>query len=108
MLFLALLEALNFNFSKFEPFLKSQICQNSKLRVSEVVKMAIFEIQILPKLISHKIEWQKDSCIVDLNYTFLEFLEHSDWAALNFFIGYVSEKGLSLKMWIIEPPCVVL
>ena len=48
--FLALLEGLNFNFSKFEPFLKSQIYQNSKLRVSEIVIMAIFDIQILPKL----------------------------------------------------------
>ena len=78
MSFLAFLEVLNFNFRQFEPFLKSKIYQNSKWRVSEVVKMAIFEIQILPKLISHKIEWQKDSCIVDLNYTFLEFLEHSE------------------------------
>ena len=41
---MALLEALNFNFSKFEPFLKSQIYQKLKLRVSEIVKMAIFEI----------------------------------------------------------------
>jgi len=54
--FLALLEVLNFNFDIFEPFLKSKIYQNSKLKVSEIVKMAIFQIQILPKLISHKIE----------------------------------------------------
>ena len=40
MSFLALLEALNFNFSKFEPFLKSQIYQNSNLTDSEMVKMA--------------------------------------------------------------------
>ena len=38
MSFLALLEVLNFNFSKFEPFLKSQINQNSKLSVYEIVK----------------------------------------------------------------------
>ena len=52
--FLALSEVLNFNFSKFEPFLKSQIYQTSKLRVrvSEIVKMAIFDNQILPKLFS--------------------------------------------------------
>ena len=62
--FLTLLEVLNFDFIKFEPFLKSEIYQNSKFRVSEIVKMAIFEIQILPKLISPKIEWQIDSCIV--------------------------------------------
>ena len=77
MSFLTLLEALNFNFSNFEPFPKSQICQNSKLRVSEIVKKAIFEIQILPKLFSLKIEWQINSCIVDLNFTFWKFLEHS-------------------------------
>ena len=33
--------------SKLELFLKSQIYQNSKLRVTEVVKMGIFEIKIL-------------------------------------------------------------
>ena len=54
--FLALLEVLNLDFSKFEPFLKSLIYQNSKLRVSEIVKMAFFDIQIMPKLISRKIE----------------------------------------------------
>jgi len=61
MSFLALLEVLNLNFSKFEPFLKSQMYQNSKLRVSKIVKMAIYEIQILSKLISRKIEWQINS-----------------------------------------------
>ena len=70
--FLAILEVLNFD---FEPFLNSQIYQNSKLRVSEIVKM--LEIQILPKLISYKINWQINSCIVDLNFTFWKFLEHS-------------------------------
>ena len=54
--FLALLEVLNFDFCKFEPFLKYQTYQTSRLRVSEIVKMATFEIQILPKLISSKIE----------------------------------------------------
>ena len=66
MSFLALLEPLNFDFRKFEPFFKSQIYQISNLRASEIVKMAIFESQILPKLISRKIEWQTNSCIVDL------------------------------------------
>ena len=71
MSFLALLEVLNFNFSKFEPFLKSQIYQNSRLSVSKIVKMAIFgTIQFLPKLISRKIEWQIDFCKVELNFTF--------------------------------------
>ena len=80
MSFFALLEILNFDFSKFEPFFKSQIYQiyqNSKLRVSEIVKMATFEILILPKIFSQKIEWQKNSCIVDLKFTFWKFLEHS-------------------------------
>ena len=76
MLFLALLEVLNFDFS-FEPFLKSQLYQNSKLIASDIVKMAIFEIQILPKSISRKIEWQIHSSIVGLNLTFSKFLEHS-------------------------------
>ena len=50
MSFLALLKVLNFNFSKFEPFLKSQIYQNSNLSVYKIDKMAIFETQILPKI----------------------------------------------------------
>ena len=40
-------------------------------------KMAIFDIQILPKLITRKIEWEIKSCIVDHNFTFWKFLEHS-------------------------------
>ena len=59
--FLALLDVLNFDFSKFEPFFQVSNLPNSKLRVSEIVKMAIFDIQILPKLISCKIECQIDS-----------------------------------------------
>ena len=39
--------------------------------------MAIFEIQTLPKLIPHKIEWQTTSCIMDLDFTFWNYLEHS-------------------------------
>ena len=46
-------ELLNFDFSKFEPFFKSQICQNS-----EIVKLAILEIQNLPQFNSRKIEGQ--------------------------------------------------
>ena len=88
---LAFLEVLNSNFGITEPFLKSEIYQNSKLRVSEIVKIAIFVIQILPKLISHKIEWQIDSCIVDLNFTFWKFLEHSGagCSIWNFIITYL-------------------
>ena len=41
----------------YEQFFKFQIYQKSKFRVSNIVKKAIFDIQILPKLISHKIEW---------------------------------------------------
>ena len=58
-------------FSKFEPFLKSQFQQNSNFRVWNC-KIAIFDIQILPKLITCKIE------CVDLNFTFWKFLEHSE------------------------------
>ena len=67
-------------FSKFEPFLKFQICQNSKLRVSEIVKMAIFEIQIMPKLISRKIGWQIEFLnihTVGHKFTFQKFMKHS-------------------------------
>ena len=39
--------------------------------------MAILEIQNLPKLISRKIEWQIITWIMDLNFTFWKFLEHS-------------------------------
>ena len=77
MSFLALSEVMNLNFCKFEAFLKFKNYQNSKLRVSEIVKMAIFDIQILPKFISCKIEWQINICIVNLNFTFWKFLEHS-------------------------------
>ena len=54
MLFFAHLEVLKFDFNKFELLIKSEIDQNWKLRVSEIAKMAIFEIQNLPKLISSK------------------------------------------------------
>ena len=85
MSFLALLEILNFSFSKFEPFPKSFIYQNSNFRVSKVVKKAIFEIQILQKLISHKIGigWHAMAIkflnfhTVGLTFTFFKFLEHS-------------------------------
>ena len=39
--------------------------------------MAIFKTQIVPKLISRKIEWQITSCIMHLNFTFWKFLEQS-------------------------------
>ena len=42
MSFLALLEVLNFDFSKLEPFLKSEIYLNLKLRVSEIAKNGNF------------------------------------------------------------------
>ena len=44
MSFLSLLVALNFDFGKFEPFHKSKIHKYSKLRGSEIVKIANFEI----------------------------------------------------------------
>ena len=77
------IEVLNLNFSQFEPFLEFQNDQNSKLRVSEIVKLAIFEIQILPKLISRKIEWKINSCIKDFSFTFWKFLEHSAYYFLD-------------------------
>ena len=43
---------------QFEPCFKSQIYTNSIFRVSEIVKMAIFNFRIMPKLISDQIEWQ--------------------------------------------------
>ena len=46
--------------------------------VSQIVNIAIFEVQIFPKLISCKIEKQINSCIVVLYFTFWKFLEHSD------------------------------
>ena len=64
MSFSTILEAINLDVGKFEPFLKSQIYQNSKLRVPEIVKMAIFYIQILLKLISHKIEETREKLSV--------------------------------------------
>ena len=66
MSFLVILKVLNFDFGQFEQFFKSQIGQNSKFRVSKITKMAIFEIQILPKLISRKIEWQMNFWIYNL------------------------------------------
>ena len=54
MSFLALLEVLNFDFRKCEPVLKSQMYQNSKLRVSKSVKMTIFDI-LIQKLSGKKI-----------------------------------------------------
>ena len=95
---LALLEVLNFDFGEFEPFFKSQICQNAKSRVCEIVKIAIFEIQILPKLISHKIEWQIDYCIVDFNFTFWKFLEHSLFFRRKL-ICYLSLSGYKLQTY---------
>ena len=76
MWFLVILVGINFDFGEFEPFFKSQIYQNLKLRVSEIVKMAIFEIKLLPELILRKIECQINSWVVDLNFTFWKFLEN--------------------------------
>ena len=65
-----------------------------KLKVESLrnCKMAIFDIQILPKLISHKIEWQINCCIVDINFTFCKFLEHSG-------IGTTYLRLLKRKSW---------
>ena len=54
--FLAILEVLDSDFSQCEQFY-----QNTKFRISKIVKKAIFEIQILPKLISRKFGWQFNS-----------------------------------------------
>ena len=78
MLFLTLSEVLNLDFSKFEAFFKYQIYQNSKLKVPKTVKVAIFEIQILPKLISLRIDKQINSCLVETNFTFSKCLKHSE------------------------------
>ena len=76
------------DFSTFELFLKSQIYQNSKLSVSEIVEMAIFEIKMLLNFISHKIECQSNFWNLDLNFTFWKFLEHSAMQACLMFIHY--------------------
>ena len=63
MSFVALSEVLNSYFC-FELCLKSQNYKISKLIVSEIVKMAIFEIQFSLQ------KWQMNSRIEDLNITF--------------------------------------
>ena len=55
MSFLAILEALNFDFGKFLHFVKVKIYQNQKSRASKIAKMADFELLDYPKLISRKI-----------------------------------------------------
>ena len=72
------LELLNFNFGKSQPFFKSQICQNSKMRVSEIVQMAILEIQILPKIWFHaKLSGKQILVLWILTSHFERFMEHS-------------------------------
>ena len=62
----------------FELFFTYQIYQNSKFWVSKIVKKAIFEIHILPKLISRKVgSNQILEFSVGLNFTFWNFPEHS-------------------------------
>ena len=61
--------------------------------MSKIAKKAIFEIQILPKLISRKIGWQLDFHTVTLNFTFFKFLEHS---VLKFFL-FILQKALQFS-----------
>ena len=73
-----ILQLLNFNFGESQPFFKSQICQNSNLRVSEIVQMAIFEIQILPKIWFHaKLSDKQILVLWILTSHFERFMEHS-------------------------------
>ena len=79
MSFLAILEVLNLDISKFEQLFKSQIYQIPISEYLRIVKKAIFEIQIFPKLISRKIKWQLHFYTVNFNFTFSEkqYLEQS-------------------------------
>ena len=52
---MAILEALNFDYGELRKFFMAQIYQKSNFGVSKPVKMAVFGIQILAKLISRKI-----------------------------------------------------
>ena len=53
------LEVLNFDFSNFEQFLKPQIYQNSKFRVSKIAKNDIFRPFEFTKIWFHKKkEWR--------------------------------------------------
>ena len=62
------LQALTFDFRKFEQFLESQ---NSNFSDPKMVKKAIFEVHVLSKLISHKIEWSfLNFHNLSLNFTF--------------------------------------
>ena len=59
MSFLAILEILNFDFSKLEQFFKYQIYQNSKFWVSKIAKNDIFGLFEFAKVWFHvKLEWQ--------------------------------------------------
>ena len=92
--FLAILEVLNLDIGQFEQFFKSQISQNSKFRVSKIVKKAIIEIQILPKIDFSKIGWQSDFHTVGLNFIFSKFLEQSVLAST-----YPSFSLASMPYW---------
>ena len=107
--FLALLEVLNFNFCKFEPFLKSQIHQNSKLGVSKMAKNDILGPFEFAKIWFHvKSEWQQNyqaSTKSSLNFTFWRFLEQSafKWHAIR--MAYIPQCGnfrifLSLRFYV--------
>ena len=79
---LAISEALNLDFDKFEHFFKSQIHKNSKLRVPEILKWPFlrFKFRINCSHVNLGGNWQLNSWIfhtVGLNFTFLKFLEHS-------------------------------
>ena len=80
--FLAILEVLNFDFSKFEQLSSPKFTKNSKFRVSKIAKNDIFEPFEYAKIWFHvKSELQLNDQIStksSLNFTFWKFLEHSD------------------------------
>ena len=63
MSFLAILVVLNLDFSQFEQLFQVPNLPKFKVESLWQCKNGIFEIQILPKLISRKIEWQINSCV---------------------------------------------
>ena len=102
---LAISEALNLDFDKFEHFFKSQIHKNSKLRVPEILKWPFlrFKFRINCSHVNLGGNWQLNSWIfhtVGLNFTFLKFLEHSvcAWSLIvslmSYFVSWSSVREL--------------
>ena len=63
------------NLSHFSSPKFTQIQSWESLKLFKNVHFFIFKFFL--NFISHKIEWQITSCIVDLSFTFWKFLEHS-------------------------------